>query len=192
MSNKEIAQTLFITIKTVEVHLSHAYREARDQLPRPTRQGPPDSRAGPDARLRLVARGPTLGRGRTARRGEVGGHLRCESAPPARRIGAMRTTSRMAQPAVSHIRTFQAARHGLGGPRARRNPAQLPRPRRELRRRSAPRPQPVVVHGRVVSRVSRSSLPRKAKRSTRMNETTSTNHSLATPAPAPCARSGSR
>ncbi len=27
MSNKEIAQTLFITIKTVEVHLSHAYRK---------------------------------------------------------------------------------------------------------------------------------------------------------------------
>ena len=26
MSNKEIAQTLFVTIKTVEVHLSHAYR----------------------------------------------------------------------------------------------------------------------------------------------------------------------
>jgi Bacterial regulatory proteins, luxR family len=27
MTNKEIAQTLFITIKTVEVHLSHAYRK---------------------------------------------------------------------------------------------------------------------------------------------------------------------
>jgi DNA-binding CsgD family transcriptional regulator len=27
MSNKEIAQTLFVTIKTVEVHLSHAYRK---------------------------------------------------------------------------------------------------------------------------------------------------------------------
>jgi hypothetical protein len=27
MSNKEIAQTLFITIKTVEVHLSRAYRK---------------------------------------------------------------------------------------------------------------------------------------------------------------------
>ena len=27
MSNKEIAQTLFVTIKTVEVHLSNAYRK---------------------------------------------------------------------------------------------------------------------------------------------------------------------
>ena len=27
MSNKEIAQTLFVTIKTVEVHLSHAYHK---------------------------------------------------------------------------------------------------------------------------------------------------------------------
>jgi DNA-binding CsgD family transcriptional regulator len=27
MSNKEIAQTLFVTINTVEVHLSHAYRK---------------------------------------------------------------------------------------------------------------------------------------------------------------------
>ena len=27
MSNKNIAQTLFVTIKTVEVHLSHAYRK---------------------------------------------------------------------------------------------------------------------------------------------------------------------
>jgi DNA-binding CsgD family transcriptional regulator len=27
MSNKEIAQTLFVTIKTVEVHLSSAYRK---------------------------------------------------------------------------------------------------------------------------------------------------------------------
>jgi hypothetical protein len=35
---------------------------------------------------------------------------------------------------------------------------------RQLRRAVAPRPQPVVVRGRVVSRVSRSSLGRKAKR----------------------------
>ena len=27
MTNKEIAQTLFVTIKTVEVHLSHVYRK---------------------------------------------------------------------------------------------------------------------------------------------------------------------
>jgi DNA-binding NarL/FixJ family response regulator len=27
MSNKEIAQTLFVTIKTVELHLSSAYRK---------------------------------------------------------------------------------------------------------------------------------------------------------------------
>jgi DNA-binding CsgD family transcriptional regulator len=39
MSNKEIAQTLFVTIKTVEVHLSHAYRKleisSRAQLDTP-------------------------------------------------------------------------------------------------------------------------------------------------------------
>ena len=40
------------------------------------------------------------------------------------------------------------------------------RPRRELRRAVAPRPQPVVVHGCVVSRVSRSSLRRKARKGT--------------------------
>jgi DNA-binding NarL/FixJ family response regulator len=38
MSNKEIAQTLFVTIKTVEVHLSHVYRKlqitSRAQLPK--------------------------------------------------------------------------------------------------------------------------------------------------------------
>ena len=38
MSNKEIAQTLFVTIKTVEVHLSHAYRKleisSRSQPPK--------------------------------------------------------------------------------------------------------------------------------------------------------------
>ena len=38
MSNKEIAQALFVTIKTVEVHLSHAYRKleigSRAQLER--------------------------------------------------------------------------------------------------------------------------------------------------------------
>ena len=27
MSNKDIAQALFVTIKTVETHLSHAYRK---------------------------------------------------------------------------------------------------------------------------------------------------------------------
>jgi DNA-binding NarL/FixJ family response regulator len=39
MTNKEIAQTLFVTIKTVEVHLSHAYRKleisSRAQLDTP-------------------------------------------------------------------------------------------------------------------------------------------------------------
>jgi DNA-binding CsgD family transcriptional regulator len=39
MTNKEIAQTLFVTIKTVEVHLSHAYRKleisSRAQLDKP-------------------------------------------------------------------------------------------------------------------------------------------------------------
>jgi DNA-binding CsgD family transcriptional regulator len=37
MSNKEIAQALFVTLRTVEMHLSNAYRKlgiaSRDQLP---------------------------------------------------------------------------------------------------------------------------------------------------------------
>jgi DNA-binding NarL/FixJ family response regulator len=37
MSNREIAQALFVTVKTVEVHLSNAYRklhiESRSKLP---------------------------------------------------------------------------------------------------------------------------------------------------------------
>jgi len=37
VSNKEIAQALFVTVKTVEVHLSHVYRkleiDSRRQLP---------------------------------------------------------------------------------------------------------------------------------------------------------------
>jgi DNA-binding CsgD family transcriptional regulator len=48
MSNKEIAQTLFITIKTVEVHLSHAYRKLGIS-----------SRAQLDAALLTPARSPT-------------------------------------------------------------------------------------------------------------------------------------
>jgi DNA-binding NarL/FixJ family response regulator len=47
MSNKDIAQTLFVTIKTVEVHLSHAYRKleigSRAQLH--TALTPPQSEA---------------------------------------------------------------------------------------------------------------------------------------------------
>ena len=58
MSNKEIAQTLFVTIKTVEVHLSHAYRKleisSRAQLDKTLL----DSRTEPDASFRLVARAP--------------------------------------------------------------------------------------------------------------------------------------
>jgi len=46
MSNKEIAQTLFVTIKTVEVHLSHAYRKleisSRAQLHMALRTPAPD------------------------------------------------------------------------------------------------------------------------------------------------------
>jgi DNA-binding CsgD family transcriptional regulator len=46
MSNKEIAQTLFVTIKTVEVHLSHAYRKlgisSRTQLDTALRTPTPD------------------------------------------------------------------------------------------------------------------------------------------------------
>ena len=45
MSNKEIAQTLFVTIKTVEVHLSHAYRKleisSRAQLDKALLTPPP-------------------------------------------------------------------------------------------------------------------------------------------------------
>lgn len=37
MSNKEIAQALFVTLRTVEMHLSNAYRKleitSREQLP---------------------------------------------------------------------------------------------------------------------------------------------------------------
>jgi DNA-binding NarL/FixJ family response regulator len=37
MANREIAQTLFVTVKTVEVHLSNAYRklgiQSRKELP---------------------------------------------------------------------------------------------------------------------------------------------------------------
>jgi DNA-binding NarL/FixJ family response regulator len=48
MSNKEIAQALFVTIKTVEVHLSHAYRKleiaSRAQL-REALLSPPHSAA---------------------------------------------------------------------------------------------------------------------------------------------------
>ena len=37
MSNKQIAQALFVTIRTVEMHLSNSYRKldisAREQLP---------------------------------------------------------------------------------------------------------------------------------------------------------------
>ena len=47
MSNKEIAQTLFVTIKTVEVHLSHAYRKLEIS-----------SRANLDNALRTPAPGP--------------------------------------------------------------------------------------------------------------------------------------
>jgi DNA-binding CsgD family transcriptional regulator len=60
MSNKEIAQTLFVTIKTVEVHLSHAYRKleigSRAQLHKALLT-PPQSEAA------IVGRGRTLGAG---------------------------------------------------------------------------------------------------------------------------------
>jgi DNA-binding CsgD family transcriptional regulator len=60
MSNKEIAQALFVTMKTVEVHLSHAYRKleisCRAQLGKALR----DSRTEPGGRLRLARRSPPL------------------------------------------------------------------------------------------------------------------------------------
>ena len=64
MSNKEIAQTLFVTIKTVEVHLSHAYRKleisSRAQLDKALLTPAPS----PAPRFRLIARRPPSGRGR--------------------------------------------------------------------------------------------------------------------------------
>ena len=56
MSNKDIAQTLFVTIKTVEVHLSHAYRKLEIGSRAQLRQGPPDSGTERGAHFRLVAR----------------------------------------------------------------------------------------------------------------------------------------
>ena len=56
MSNKEIAQTLFVTMQDGRGAPEQRLSQARDQLPRPARQGPPDSRTEPDARFRLVAR----------------------------------------------------------------------------------------------------------------------------------------
>jgi DNA-binding CsgD family transcriptional regulator len=51
MSNKEIAQTLFVTIKTVEVHLSHVYRKleisSRAQLDKALGTGAVSSTAAP-------------------------------------------------------------------------------------------------------------------------------------------------
>jgi DNA-binding CsgD family transcriptional regulator len=51
MSNKEIAQTLFVTIKTVEVHLSHAYRKleisSRAQLQHALLTPAPNSASAP-------------------------------------------------------------------------------------------------------------------------------------------------
>ncbi|HKA98782.1 MAG TPA: helix-turn-helix transcriptional regulator [Streptosporangiaceae bacterium] len=51
MGNKEIAQTLFVTIKTVEMHLSHAYRKleiaSRAQLDKPLLS--PAPRSAPQA-----------------------------------------------------------------------------------------------------------------------------------------------
>jgi DNA-binding CsgD family transcriptional regulator len=60
MSNKEIAQTLFVTIKTVEVHLSHAYRKleitSRAQLDKAllTPAPSPPSDSGSPARRRAA------------------------------------------------------------------------------------------------------------------------------------------
>ena len=55
MTNKEIAQALFITMKTVEVHLSHAYRKleisSRGQLDKALA----DPRTEPHPRVRVVA-----------------------------------------------------------------------------------------------------------------------------------------
>ena len=39
LSNKEIAQTLFVTVKTVELHLSNVYRKLRDRLAPRARRG---------------------------------------------------------------------------------------------------------------------------------------------------------
>ena len=84
MSNKEVAQTLFVTIKTVETHLSSAYRKleisSRAQLDNallnPTEPG---VRSGP------VAGRPSVG---TAEEhsGRAWGHPRGDSAPQGRTV----------------------------------------------------------------------------------------------------------
>jgi hypothetical protein len=64
MSNKEIAQTLFVTIKTVEVHLSHACRKL-DISSRAAPKRPLDSSTELGVCLGLIARPNYRGRERT-------------------------------------------------------------------------------------------------------------------------------
>jgi DNA-binding CsgD family transcriptional regulator len=72
LSNREIAQNLFVTARTVEGHLTHAYHKldiaAREQLP--ATLTPPGGKAttpSPASRLAGVASGPKRGRRRTGR-----------------------------------------------------------------------------------------------------------------------------
>jgi DNA-binding NarL/FixJ family response regulator len=48
MTNREIAQALFVTMRTVEVHLTHAYQKlgisSREKLPAALGQDEPDQK----------------------------------------------------------------------------------------------------------------------------------------------------
>jgi DNA-binding CsgD family transcriptional regulator len=76
MTNKEIAQTLFVTIKTVEVHLSHAYckleitsrSELDTALLTPARRPLPPSRSPPVGSSRACPYECVRVRGRSRRR----------------------------------------------------------------------------------------------------------------------------
>jgi hypothetical protein len=62
MSNREIAQALFVTLRTVEMHLSNAFRKldvsSRTQLPRPSRRAKRPSPPAPDQGRRSFLRSP--------------------------------------------------------------------------------------------------------------------------------------
>ncbi len=66
LTNKQIAQALFVTTKTVESHLRHAFTEARPRLPRPAA-----GRARDDS---VVGLGDAVPERRRGSRGSRGGH----------------------------------------------------------------------------------------------------------------------
>ena len=67
MSNKEIAQALFVTVKTVEVHLSSVYRKlqlsSRRSLGRSSRTQPARPSSSPDPRPTTTGPGRSAGIG---------------------------------------------------------------------------------------------------------------------------------